>query len=324
MDKLTSRSLEPDEFAAYDRLVATNGSVFQTRTWIDSLNIDTDYLGCFDGGNRLVAAVPLFKRKVLGQKIIARPPFTPNSGPVLMSEARSTSKSIEFIRAVLNEVVEYIRSNRFRFIMLNFSPEITDCLPFRWAGYKVIPNYTYQIALSQSEEEIWKSFASVRRRNVRAALNDGVSIRKELNTAVVLQLVKKTFNRQSKEINYEQLEDFLRAFPNNDNSYSIVAYKNEVAVSVSFIVHDQRSAYYVLGGYDEDLGHYGAGALCLHEAIKEAKSRNLDLFDFEGSSIPHIEKFFRGFGGELVPYFSMNKALIPLEIALKFNYRDRF
>ncbi len=37
-----------------------------------------------------------------------------------------------------------------------------------------------------------------------------------------------------------------------------------------------------------------------------------------------IEKYFRAFGGDLVPYYRINKAFLPLEILLKFIKRELF
>jgi hypothetical protein len=51
----------------------------------------------------------------------------------------------------------------------------------------------------------------------------------------------------------------------------------------------------------------------------------IKYFDFEGSMLPQIEIFFRGFGGQLVPYYNrINKAKLPLEILLKFYKRELF
>jgi hypothetical protein len=60
------------------------------------------------------------------------------------------------------------------------------------------------------------------------------------------------------------------------------------------------------------------------EAIKAAKGLGLQTFDFEGSSIPAIERFFRGFGGRLAHHFTVSRAWLPLEMALKFSKRNLF
>ena len=40
-------------------------------------------------------------------------------------------------------------------------------------------------------------------------------------------------------------------------------------------------------------------ASCLWEAIRWARGIGLEVFDFEGSSVPGVERFFRRFGGNL-------------------------
>jgi len=45
--------------------------------------------------------------------------------------------------------------------------------PFFWEGFKVVPNYTYHIDLSQSIEEIQKAYATERRNDIKKALKDG-------------------------------------------------------------------------------------------------------------------------------------------------------
>ena len=60
------------------------------------------------------------------------------------------------------------------------------------------------------------------------------------------------------------------------------------------------------------------------EAIKFAKKLGIKYFDFEGSMVPQIERYFRGFGGKLTPYYRINKAKLPLEILLKFYRRELF
>jgi hypothetical protein len=52
-------------------------------------------------------------------------------------------------------------------------------------------------------------------------------------------------------------------------------------------------------------------------AIKVAKSKGVKTFDFEGSMIPGVEKFFRGFGGELTTYFAIQKIPMAYRVAAK-------
>ena len=48
------------------------------------------------------------------------------------------------------------------------------------------------------------------------------------------------------------------------------------------------------------------------------------VFKKERQSLPQIERYFRGFGGQLTPYYRVNKASLPIEILLKFIKREIF
>ncbi|HOK80319.1 MAG TPA: GNAT family N-acetyltransferase, partial [bacterium] len=102
------------------------------------------------------------------------------------------------------------------------------------------------------------------------------------------------------------------------------SFKGAKAISAMLCIHNNSYAHYLLGGYDESSKHRGAGVLSMWEGIIYAKSLGLKYFDFEGSMVPEIEKYFRGFGGVLTPYFRVNKAKLPLEIFLKFYKRELF
>jgi hypothetical protein len=70
--------------------------------------------------------------------------------------------------------------------------------------------------------------------------------------------------------------------------------------------------------------HRGAGVSCLEHCILYAKRLGLEVFDFEGSMMPEVESYFRSFGPRMVPYYTINKGRLPLELVLKFIKRERF
>jgi hypothetical protein len=79
-----------------------------------------------------------------------------------------------------------------------------------------------------------------------------------------------------------------------------------------------------MGGYGSEHKHHGAGPAAMFAAIRHAKKQGLAIFDFEGSMIPPIERYFRGFGGLLTPYLTVNKAWLPFEFVLKMIRRSNF
>src|SRR5690606_13716638 len=74
-----------------------------------------------------------------------------------------------------------------------------------------------------------------------------------------------------------------------------------------YIVWDSESAYYIMGGGDPELRNSGATSYCMWEAIRFSATVSR-RFDFEGSMIEPVERFFRAFGAELTPYFQISRS----------------
>lgn len=82
-------------------------------------------------------------------------------------------------------------------------------------------------------------------------------------------------------------------------------YQDEV-IAVNFLVYDDNTVYYLMGGIDPSKKDLGAMDAIQYESIKFALQSGR-RFDFEGSMIESIEKYFRSFGAIQTPYFSISK-----------------
>lgn len=56
-------------------------------------------------------------------------------------------------------------------------------------------------------------------------------------------------------------------------------------------------------------------------SILFAKQTGAQVFDFEGSMQPGIEKYFREFGGDLIPYAAVEKSGLLLSLLMKLRKR---
>ena len=77
--------------------------------------------------------------------------------------------------------------------------------------------------------------------------------------------------------------------------------------AVAYVVWDDAAAYYLMGGGDPELRTSGASSLLMWEAILRARNVT-DVFDFEGSMLRPVERFFRAFGGRQIPYLQVSRA----------------
>ena len=109
------------------------------------------------------------------------------------------------------------------------------------------------------------------------------------------KLIYDTYSKQKIKSNIAVLDKLFNSFSNDTNSLCFVSYdKNQNPISTVFCVMDESTCYYILGGYDLEKKHEGAGALAMWSAIKTAKEKGVTIFDFEGSMLPASRKNILG------------------------------
>jgi len=307
----------------YEKLAQEYGTIFNTYDWL-KLFENIELYGIYDKGNNLIGGFHIYKQKKIGFSIYRNAPFTPHIGPFLKIDAQNYSNVISKYREALLLMADFLDNIKYSIISISLDKNIIDALPFIWKKFKVVPGYTYILDFDRSLDDIYKNITAERRNDIKKGVKDELIVEKTNDYNIVKSLVMKTFLRQKKEINKDIIDKILFNFANSNNSFAFATFKNKKPISAVFCVYDKQTSYYLLGGYDVEDKHHGAGPLAIWESIKYAKEIGLKFFDFEGSMVPQIEKYFRGFGGKLTPYYRINKAKLHIEILLKFFKRELF
>jgi len=306
------------------QLLKEKGSVFNSPDWL-SLFVDALlHFGIFNGDNKLIGTFHIYKTTMQGLKVLRNAPFMPHIGLFADNPAQSVSSSISYEKDLLTQLAGTISSVPHSMITISLPFYYKDLQPFIWKEFKVVPGYTYRLKLDASEENLLANLSSNKRRALKKMEEE--NLRTELTTdyKLVESLVLKTFSRKNKKTEEDLLNKIFFEFANEQNSFAYITYRNNEPVSTAFCIHDSKTAYYMLGGYDQENTHYAAGVSSMWNCILEAKRRKLEVFDFEGSMIPEVEQYFRDFGGEIIPYYTINKATLPVEIYLKLKRRAYF
>ena len=115
-----------------------------------------------------------------------------------------------------------------------------------------------------------------------------------------------TFKRQGLSIPYRY--KFIEKIYNNarQNIKMFFAEYDNKVIAANFLIFDKISVYYLMGGIHLEYKDLGGMDLIQYESIKFALNNKLK-FDFEGSMIENIEKYFRSFGVIQKPYFQITK-----------------
>lgn len=299
--------------------------VFGSKAWLSMYGKDLVMIGIFKDEHQMIGGFYYLKTKKLGFDFIKLPPYTPHCGLFFQSESKNRSSANGFSKEVMQEVCLYFSSLKSALTILAFPAEIIDMQAFIWNKYKVVPNYTYRIDLSQSLEDIRGNFDPKNRNAINKALKEEVTTTLNAHSKQeVLTFFKTQLSATGANIYENILQKILLEFSDDANSFCFSATKNKELLGMVFCIYDKHACYYLLGSVNKQAGIQGVNNLLVQKSIEQAKALHCRIFDFEGSMLKGVEKFFRSFGPELFPYFTVNKAVLPLELLLKFKKRELF
>lgn len=305
------RELTSDEYALWDKLVAISPqrSIFSQRWWMDIVTRGgVRLLGCFEN-DRLQAGMPIWPCTTLGVKRLRQPPLTPFWGPILHplegKYATRLSAETDILRAFAQALAPWPDIN------FTMHPSLNNWLPFYWHSFNQMTRYTYRIDNLEENLPTAKSL----HRSIRNALNraesHGLTIREMVDPIVIADLSRMSMERQDLESSAEIRAfwpELARAAEERNCILNTVAVDPEGIIHAGYaIVWDDCYAYDLYGGGNPHYRESGGGTLALKHLIERAAAY-VPAFDFEGSMLESIGRFFRQFGGELTPYFSVSRA----------------
>jgi hypothetical protein len=299
--------------------------VFASEKWLSIYGDALTLIGIYKDEHQLIGGFYFLNTKKYGFTFLKLPPFTPHCGLFFISDSKNISSSNNFSKEVMTEVCSFLLQQKSTLTVLAFPSGIIDFQPFIWNGFKVIPNYTYRIDLNRTMETIRSHFDPKNRNVISKAIKEEVCVTENsLSTEHLFQYFLNALKSTKANIYEPEMKKIFTQFADYSNSFSMVARLGDQLIGVVFCIFDKKNCYYLLGGVDKKSGVQGVNNLLVQKSIEKAKDLGCSTFDFEGSMLKGVEKFFRSFGPELVPYFTVNKASLPLEMLLKFKKRELF
>ncbi|WKZ12692.1 MAG: GNAT family N-acetyltransferase [Gammaproteobacteria bacterium] len=243
----------------------------------------------------------------LGVNLVRNPPLTQTVGPRVRLVAEKHERRIAQIRDLVSDLIRQLpQATALRLVL---AKDFEDFLPFRWAGIRVGLACTYRIREVNDTERVWHGFSESSRRAIRKAQRI-LTVRDDLSLETVIETARLSFQRQSMAHPYdtETVRRAVDAAKRNAGAWLLAAEDAQGRVHASMlIVYDATCAYYLLGGADPGMRDSGAQSLLIWEALRRCAGATSE-FDFEGSSNPTIERFFRGFGPQRCPLLLISRA----------------
>jgi hypothetical protein len=287
-------------------LIPHTNCLFEQPWWLDGVAPGSWDAATVMRGGQVVARLPYVVRKRFGLCLATNPPLTPTLGPWIRPSEGKYATQLADHHELVNELIQQLP--RCDLFAQSFPPGVGNSLPFHWNGYVPTIRYTYRIEDLSDLEVVWSDLTDACRRAIRKAQKH-VAIREDLGIDAFYDVVGKTWDRQGLRTPFRR--EFLHRLDENCTRHSArrILHAEDAQSRVHaaiYVVYDERTAYYLVGGADPELRSSGAHSLLMWSAIQFASSVTR-VFDFEGSMDKHVERFFRTFGARQTPLIHVRK-----------------
>jgi hypothetical protein len=312
------------DIAAYSKYAEPALGVFASEQWLSIYGKDLELFGLYNDGGQLNGGFYLCRTKKAGLPFDRLPPYTPHCGFFFSPGGKNPSSLLNSQKEAMQALAGAIESRRAAITVLAFPAGVVDMQPFIWRNFKVVPNYTYRIDLGQEMAAIRAGFDPKHRNAISRAEKAGHDIVENATADELYEFFSAALKRSGANVYDPTLRKIFFEFAVKGSAFSIAARASGKVEGAVFCVYDRATCYYMFGGTGRGENTQGLNNLLVQMSIEKAKTLGCSVFDFEGSMLVGVERFFRGFGPALVPYYTVNKAWLPIEILLKFRKRALF
>lgn len=281
-------------------------SIFEQPWWLDAVAPGKWYSIEIKNGEKTIARLPIVLSKRLGFKIVEMPPYTQTLGIYMNDTGAKLSNKLGRQKELIFDIIDQMPKGYSIDIALDH--RCGYVLPFIWRGFMVRPCFSYIIENLNNIDEVWNGFRENIRREIRKSERI-LTIRDDLSIDILIEMQKKTFQRQGRKISSKT--DFIKhldiaALKHKARKLICAVDMDGNVHGAGYFIYDEKNCYYLIGGGNPELRNSGAASLILWEGIKFASTVS-KAFDFEGSKIEDIERFFRAFGGKPTVYYRVTK-----------------
>lgn len=316
---LTREQINTDQWDTFI-LQSPQGSVYATTAWLDLVAPGWSAI-VVDGHQGWQAVFPLTIVKKAYGNILVPPPFCQHLGPVLRAEENVREVTRNEVQCEIMRKIAATVPESLSFVQAGCAPGTGALIPWHWAGYRLSIRYTYRLSLLPDTDMLMDGLHSKKRNSIRKGMQhpgsvvDGLSIvalRESFTHAHYLSAGQK-----------ELLIQLSDAMVPNRKMFQLTAYSDSGSPAGTILVALWKNTAYLV--YQQWISSEQRGIMdyLIWEGIILARSLGATTFDFEGSMLESVEKFFREFGGAATAYAVVERDRRPVWYHLANKLRSR-
>lgn len=239
-----------------------------------------------------------------GISTLAQPHLHPHCALFVLESEGKTATRITRRKKVLEALGAFLKQRKERIVSLALPTGWSDIQPLIWMDFSTSIKYTYRKSLDAAHDT---GYTSELRGHIRKALGSKLELTRSASRDELQAVLIETAGAQGFRAPIDGISVLLEGCAKGWCHLEAVRMEGELA-GFAFTVFDRNEAYYLLGALSRSQKMRGVQPILLDRSMVAMKESGKAVYDFEGSMLPGVERFFRSFGGEIHPYFAIGRA----------------
>jgi hypothetical protein len=276
-----------------------------------------------DEKKNIVGKFAAFEGGKKNLKTLITAPFSPHIGLCVAETKNNPVKIQTFHKQIAQAIASFLLESKYVYYKLDFPCGWTDMQPLLWQKLNPVVRYTYRLDLTHPVEHIESNLDSSRRNKINKARREELVISHEPNAHNAMHMIRENLKGKPVALHEKIMRKILDLLSSRDAGFYTTVKQQDTDLAMTICCHNGETSYNLFSAINRKIGNNAAGSLCLFESILLAKKSGQKIFDFEGSVVPEIEEYFRTFGGELTPYYSVQGGKWPWPQIIKWRQKRR-
>ncbi len=282
------------------RLRQLNAPIYAHAFWLDVVSPNWHALVAISAQNQneYLAVMPLpVKYKFGCLKYLMQPRFTQQLG---------IFGTTQQLQATENEFMAQLKK---QFLYIHLQGNINNDVLGQWQRHKpilkTIKRQTFCLNLNQNYQQLFQNCSKRHQRSLKKVINNSHLIIKQIDYKQSIQLFSQTIGRQI-NLNPSYYDTLHQLFSNpiiSNYLFHIGVFETadqKPIAALSYLVFGQDIVYLLPSANEQGKEHL-AGFLLINHLLETYANRNL-ILDFEGSDLPSLADFYKGFGSQAFFY----------------------
>ncbi|MBI3501129.1 MAG: hypothetical protein HY063_04985 [Bacteroidetes bacterium] len=247
------------------------------------------------------SVMPLTARKKYGIEYLYPPYFAQQLG-VFSTEKLSKEKVEEFLKEI---------PSQYKFMEMYLNTQNTfDPDSYRDSGFQIKKNINIELDLNSSYEILRKNFSEDTKRNIKKSEKHKITFRKNIPPQEIISIFRKNTGKKITNLtdkNYKVLLNLINTCIKKGYAETRGGFtgENKLCAGIVWLIKNNR-AIFLFSATNAEAKKNGGMFFLIDQFIQQHSGKEMTL-DFEGSNLPGLARFYKGFGSKENVYLQIRK-----------------